>query len=151
MPTLPGRLQLDFIPRSADLAVLVLRVALGTQMLLAHGWGKLASFAELSKNFPDPLHVGSTTSLALAIVGEVVCAALVMFGALTRLAALGLIVTMTVAFVGVHGGKLTGEGNGELAFVYLVGFLAVYIAGPGRYSLDARLGWPAPSSAAGRS
>jgi putative oxidoreductase len=139
MPSIITRLKLDFLPRNPDIALALLRVMLGTQMLLAHGWGKLAGYSELSGKFPDPLHVGSATSLALAIVGEVLCSALIMVGAFTRPAALGLMITMLVALFGVHGGKLTGEGNGELAFVYLVGFTAIFIAGAGRYSIDARL------------
>jgi putative oxidoreductase len=48
-------------------------------------------------------------------------------------------VTMSVAFFWVHGGKLVGEGNGELAFMYLIGFLTIFIAGPGRFSVDSKL------------
>jgi len=43
---------------------------------------------------------------------------------------------MAVAFFAVHGGALTGEGNGEMAFIYMAGFVALLIAGPGRYSFD---------------
>jgi putative oxidoreductase len=52
------------------------------------------------------------------------------------LAALPLVVTMAVAFFGIHGGTLVGEGNGEMAFIYLAGFAALFIAGPGRFSFD---------------
>ena len=41
-----------------------------------------------------------------------------------------------LAFLVVHGGALTGEGSGEMAFVYMAGFVALLIAGPGRHSLD---------------
>jgi putative oxidoreductase len=132
-------LQLDVLPKCPDAAILVLRVALGVQMLTAHGWGKLVSFSEKAAQFPDPLHVGNTTSAALAIAGEVVCSVLLVLGLFTRPAAIGSLITMTVAFLLVHGGKLSGEGNGELAFLYLIGFLAILIAGPGRFSLDATL------------
>jgi uncharacterized membrane protein YphA (DoxX/SURF4 family) len=33
-----------------------------------------------------------------------------------------------------------GPESGELAFLYLAGFVGVLIAGPGRFSLDAVLG-----------
>ena len=144
-------LQLDFLPKNADLALLLLRVALGAQMLTAHGWGKLMSFSENAANFPDPLHVGHTTSAALAIVGEVVCSILLILGLFTRPAAIGSAITMTVAFLLIHGGKLRGENNGELAFLYLIGFLAILIAGPGRFSLDDVLrGSPRAKAAEGR-
>ena len=117
----------------------MLRIALGVQMLIGHGWGKLMSFSEKAATFPDPLGVGHSTSMALAIFGEVVCMALLIAGAFTRLAALGGAVTMAVAFVLVHGGKLTGANSGEMAFLYLVGFVAIFIAGGGCFAVDAKL------------
>jgi putative oxidoreductase len=132
-------LQLAFIPQSVDLALLVLRVSLGGQMILAHGWGKLASFPEMAAAFPDPLHIGHTTSAALAITGEVLCSLLIALGFFTRPAAIGAIITMSVAFVLIHGAKLVGEHNGELAFLYLVGFVTIFLAGPGRFSIDSKL------------
>ena len=134
------RLQLDFIPTSTSLAILLLRVALGTQMLTAHGWLKLMSFSEQAAAFPDPLGVGHTTSMALAVFGEVVCSALLIVGAFTRLAALGGAITMAVAFFLVHGGKLSGANSGEMAFLYLVGFVAIFLTGPGLFALDTKLG-----------
>ena len=47
---------------------------------------------------------------------------------------------MAVAFSFAHGGALSGPRNGELAFVFLAAFIAVFLAGAGRYSLDARRG-----------
>jgi putative oxidoreductase len=132
-------LQLSFLPSSVDLGLLVLRVAFAGQLIFGHGWGKLASFSEKAANFPDPLGVGNTTSAVLAVLGEVVCSVLIFFGLFTRLAAIGAMVTMSVAFFWVHGGKLVGEGNGELAFMYLIGFLTIFIAGPGRFSVDSKL------------
>lgn len=134
------RLQLDLVPTSINCAILLLRVALGVQMLLAHGWPKLMTFSEKAATFPDPLGVGHATSLALAVFGEVVCSALLIVGAFTRLAALSGAVTMSVAFFLVHGGKLAGDGNGEMAFLYLVGFVAIFLTGPGLFALDTKLG-----------
>ena len=134
------RLQLDLVPTSTSLAILLLRVALGAQMLIGHGWPKLMTFSEKAATFPDPLGVGHTTSMALAVFGEVVCSALLIVGAFTRLAALSGAVTMSVAFFLVHGGKLMGEGNGEMAFLYLVGFAAIFLTGPGLFALDTKLG-----------
>ncbi len=119
-----------------NLGLLVLRVWLGLTMLLFHGWVKVANHATLSQGFPDPLGVGTALSLNLAIFAELLCALLLVVGLAARFAALSLVVTMAVAFFMVHGGALTGEGNGELAFIYLGGFVALFLAGPGRYSLD---------------
>lgn len=133
-------LQFNFIPRSPDFALLVLRVWLGGSMLVLHGWGKVTGFGGMSSRFADPFGLGQTTSLVLAIFGEVVCAALLAFGLATRFAALVLAIIMTTAFTVAHGTKLSGAGNGELAYVYLAGFVAIFIAGPGRFSVDRKLG-----------
>lgn len=119
-----------------DLGLLALRLWLGLSMLILHGWGKLRGFAEASESFPDPLGVGSAVSLGLAVFAEVVCAALLAVGLATRLALIPLIITMGVAFFVVHGGALTGERSGEMAFIYLGGFVALLLTGPGRFSVD---------------
>ena len=46
-----------------------------------------------------------------------------------------MIFTMCVAFFMAHGGSIA---QGELAFVYLVVFVLLFFAGPGRFSVD---GW----------
>ena len=56
-------------------------------------------------------------------------------GGLSRLAVLPMISTMCVAFFMAHGGSIA---QGELAFVYLVVFVLLFFAGPGRFSVD---GW----------
>ena len=133
-------LTLDFLPKSADLALLVLRLGFGLSLLLLHGWGKVMKFSELSGKFPDPLGVGPTASLALAIVAEVLCAALIVVGACTRLAALVASINVGVAFFLVHGMKLRGPGNGEDALIYLTAFVVLLLAGGGRFSVDGRKG-----------
>lgn len=133
--------QLNFIPVSRDLGLLVLRVWLGLALLLLHGLGKLQGFATLSAEFPDPLGIGSQASLGLAVAAEVAGTALLVLGLFTRPAAAALAATMGVAFFIVHKGSLAaGPGSGELAFVYLAGFTTLLIAGAGRFSLDAKLG-----------
>ena len=119
-------LHLNFLPRSSDAALLTLRLWHGTSLLMLHGWGKLG--------------LGKTTSLLLAIFGEVICSVLLILGLYTRAAALGSALTMATAFWFAHGGKLKGAGNGELAFIFLGVFAALFIAGAGRFSLDAKLG-----------
>jgi putative oxidoreductase len=133
-------LQLDFLPRSSDLALLLLRLIFGGAMLVLHGWGKLMNFSKMSATFADPLGVGTSTSLVLAIIGEVLAPALLVVGACTRLAALVCAITMGVAFFIVHSAQLSGPDSGEMSFLYLVPYVALLIAGGGRFSLDAKLG-----------
>lgn len=124
-------------PIMLNLGLLFLRVSLACLMLFAHGLPKLMKFGELSSKFPDPLGVGSTTSLVLAIFAEVACAVLMALGILTRFSAVPLIVTMTVALFVVHADDPWKAK--ELSAVYLAGFISVLLAGGGLFSLDAVL------------
>ena len=133
-------LQLGILPASASAALGVLRVWLGLSMLLLHGWGKLATFAATAAQFPDPLGIGGHASLALTVLAEAFCSALLVLGLFTRLAALVLVIEFSVAFWLVHGHALTGAHSGEPAFLYLAGFVALFLGGAGCCSLDARLG-----------
>jgi len=119
-----------------NVALLALRLWLGLAMLLNHGLGKLTGFGEMSQKFPDLLHIGSPANLALVVFAEFFCSILLVFGLLTRFAGLVLGINMAVAFLIAHGGKLTGEGNGELAFIYLAGYVTLLIAGAGKFSTD---------------
>jgi putative oxidoreductase len=122
--------------KKADSALLVLRLWLGLAIFFNHGLDKLMHFSDKSGKFPDVIGIGSTASLAFAVFAEVFCGAFVTLGLVTRLAALNLAITMLVAFAKVHQWKLTGEHSGELAFLYLAGFVTLFIAGPGRFSAD---------------
>jgi len=119
-----------------DLGLLFLRVSIGAFMLLGHGWPKLANFAAKSAHFPDPLGVGNSLSLSLAIVGEVLAPLLIILGLFTRLATVPLIITMVVAAVVVHGGDPWAKK--EFALLYALPAIALLFTGGGRYSLDAR-------------
>lgn len=129
-------LHLEFVPRSVDGALFVLRVWLGLSMILLHGWGKLNGLLSGTSKFPDILGIGATPALAMAVFAEFLCSLLVIVGLWTRLASLMLVITMSVAFFVAHGAKLSGPGNGELAFVYLAGYVVLLLAGAGKFSVD---------------
>lgn len=113
--------------------LLAVRIIFGL-LLMTHGIQKLGNFGTLAAGaFPDPLGVGSQLSVSLAIFGELFCSIAFIFGFLYRLSMIPMIVTMLVAFVFAHKGSVT---EGELAFVYLIVFLFLYAAGPGKYALD---------------
>ncbi len=42
-------------------------------LLFSHGIAKWSNFDTMSTMFPDPLGIGSSASLSLAIFGEVIC------------------------------------------------------------------------------
>jgi len=103
-------------------------------MLLQHGWPKLSGFADKMDSFPDPLGVGSTVSLTLAVSGEFFASLLLVLGLGTRAAAVPFAITMLVAALIVHGGDPLGDK--ELALMYAAGGLTLLLTGPGRWSLD---------------
>lgn len=134
-------LHFNFIPRSADLGLLVLRVWFGGLMLWLHGLFKLQNFSTMTGQFPDPFGIGTTGTVVLVLFAEVVCAGLVVLGAFTRFAALVLTFNMAMAFYIGHGAKLTGlGGDGEMPFLFLGAYLTLFFTGAGRLSLDAKLG-----------
>lgn len=129
-------LQLSFLPQSVDLGLLLLRLVLGLTMLFNHGLAKLKGFSTIAPKFLPVLGSGEI-GLALAVFAEVGCAGLLVLGLFTRFAALALSITMAVAFFVVHKASLeTGPGSGELALLYLVGFLTIVFAGAGKFSAD---------------
>ena len=97
-----------------SLLILALRILFGI-LLMSHGVQKWANYDVMSGSFPDP---------SMAFI----------FGFLYRLAMLPMIFTMCIAFFVVHGSDPFAVK--ELAFIYLVVFILLYIAGPGKFSLD---------------
>ena len=124
----------DSFPTS--LGLLVLRVWLGGTLLLNHGVGKLTSFSSISGGFPDPFGIGHVASFSLVVFAEVVAAGLLVLGLVTRFAALVAGINLGVAFVYAHKMSLSGGHSGELAFIYLAGFVTLFLAGGGSISLD---------------
>ena len=120
-----------------SLLLLAVRIIFGI-LLMNHGIQKWSSFQELSTVFPDPLGIGSPLSLGLAIFGELVCSMAFIIGFLYRLAMIPMIFTMIVAFFVIHANDVFAVK--ELAFIYLVVFVLMYIAGPGKFSIDYFIG-----------
>jgi putative oxidoreductase len=119
-----------------SLGLLVLRLWLGLAMFFNHGMDKLAHFGTYAAKFPDPLHIGATPGLALVTFAETGGALLLALGLLTRFAALTLVVDLAVAVFMVH---KAASGGGELAFIYLAGYVALLISGGGNCSVDKAL------------
>jgi putative oxidoreductase len=131
-------LELSWIPHSVDLALLVLRVWLGTSLFLKHGLGKLLGYSVMVASFPDPLHIGAHASLLISLVSDGICSILVILGLATRWSALIIFVNVFVAWATVVHFQFFGRAAtaGEFIFLYLGGFLSIFLAGPGRFSLD---------------
>jgi putative oxidoreductase len=121
-------------PKNINLTLLLLRLTVGAFML-THGLGKfLTLFGDAPIHFRDPIGVGVTASLALAVFSEVFCSIFLMIGFVTRLSAIPLLITMLVATFIVHAND--GFGKQELPLLYAITYLVIAITGAGKYSVD---------------
>lgn len=131
---------LGFLPSCTDSGLLVLRVVVCLSLFLKHGTEKLFGFSQMSAHFPSILHLG-IFGLVFATLGDGICSLLILFGLATRWASLICLVNILAAWALVHHFLFFGRGgdHGELIVLYLAAFFAIFIAGPGRFSLDALL------------
>ena len=102
-------------------------------LFFMHGLDKLTNFDQLSSTYPSVFGFGSYMTLILSVFTEFCCSLFLIFGLLTRLILLPMIVSMSVAFFVIHDSMMP---DGELSLIYLIIFLGLYLTGPGRYSLD---------------
>lgn len=122
----------SFRGNGVSLLILALRLFFGI-LFFTHGLDKLANFNELLPNFPDVLGFGSYMSLMVSIFCEFCCSLFLIAGLLVRLTVIPMMIAMAVAFFDVHDGMFP---EGELALIYLIMFIILYITGPGKFSID---------------
>lgn len=118
--------------RVVSFILLAVRVFFGV-LFFIHGLDKMMNFSTLSETFPSVLGFGSYMSLMLAIFCEFCGSLFLIAGLLQRLMLIPMIISMGVAFFDVHDALLP---EGELALIYLIVFVILFVTGPGRYSLD---------------
>lgn len=117
-----------------DFALMVLRLAVGI-LMLTHGLGKFPRlFGEGPIQFSDPIGIGATASLILAIFSEVLCSILLIFGLGTRLAVVPLLITMLVAALIHHTDDPFRKQ--ELPLLYASIFFFIGLTGAGKISID---------------
>lgn len=122
--------------RYANLALLVLRLFVGGMMLM-HGIAKIQNFSALREGFPDPIGWGVGLSLVMIILVEVGGSLMILTGLLTRFAVIPLIFAMIMAMT-TH--PDTSLGGIELPLLYLGMYVVIFIAGPGKCSIDYLIG-----------
>jgi len=124
-------------PSLQDVGLTLVRVGFGLSLALAHGLGKLSHPDQFVNGlthggFPAPALLGW-----VAILSEFAGGLLLALGLFARPAAAFVIGTLGVAAFHVH--ATDPYQKKELALAYVVIGLAILIAGPGRFSLDALL------------
>jgi putative oxidoreductase len=80
----------------------------------------------------------------LAALAEFVGGIAILFGFLTGIASIALIINMIVAIALVHGkhGFFGTEGGFEYNLALITMLVALILSGPGALSVDRRIGWP---------
>ncbi len=121
----------------SDFALLILRLALGT-VFLFHGLPKKGLW---SAQPSDQLPAGLLTRLRILSIAEPAGALGLIFGLLTQLAGLGLVIVMVgaITFLRTKAHRKFKEANApgwEFEFMLLVVALALAILGGGKYALD---------------
>jgi putative oxidoreductase len=124
------------LPNQVSLAVLVLRLSFGF-LMIPHGFDKLQEFLAGNHDFPDPLHVSPVISHGLTVFAEFFCSILLILGLLTRPALIFLIGCMGIITFSIHGSDPLGDK--EHALLYLYTYLAIFLTGAGKYSIDAKV------------
>lgn len=120
--------------RSLDIVLLILRVGIAG-LMLSHGLLKLNMLLSGGTiQFPDPIGVGATASLMLAVFAEVFCSLLLLIGLAVRLAVIPLIITMIIAIFVIHGND--GLKEQEAGLHYLLAYLVLFFTGGGAISID---------------
>lgn len=121
----------------ANWGLFFLRVGVGANMIISHGWGKLMRLGNSPVQFADPFGLGPAVTLYFAVLAEVFCSLALIFGIFTRLATIPLIITMATAMLIIHADDPWQRQ--EFAMMFLIPFITLLLAGPGRFSLDAIL------------
>ena len=123
-------------PIAGDLGLLLLRVFTGA-LLIHHGYEKLANIENFADAFVRPLHLPFPILLSyVAAFSEVIGSWLLITGLLTRMGALAVAGTISVA---IYHAIVTAGFNIyllELLGLYFAAAVAVLASGPGLFSID---------------
>ena len=116
-----------------DIGLAFFRISVSV-MMITHGLPKFQKLISGNFEFGNPIGIGATPSLFLAVLGEFICPLLIILGYKTRLFSIPTAITMAVAAFIVHAPDPFG--TKEHALLYLVAFITIALVGPGKFSLD---------------
>lgn len=121
-----------FRGKGVSLLILVVRVIFGI-LFFTHGVDKMMNFNSLVDSYPSVFGFGSYMTLMVTIFCEFCCSLFLIAGLLVRIMTVPMIIAMGVAFFDVHDAMMP---EGELALIYFIMFIILFLVGPGRYSID---------------
>ncbi len=114
--------------------LLIIRIG-AASLMLTHGIPKLMQlFSGEPVSFSSVMGMTPELSLLLAVFAEFLCSVFIFLGLFTRLAAIPLIITMSVAAFHIHSDDPFAVK--EKALLFLLIFIFLLITGGGNYSID---------------
>ncbi|WP_288436696.1 DoxX family protein [uncultured Chryseobacterium sp.] len=125
--THPGR-------KITDAALLVFRILLSAELIIAHGLKKIGVGVSEAEQVPNPLHLPEAFNSLFADAANLVFPVCVIFGFFTRIAVLPILaVTLTGYFILHWNDALLVK---DTPFMYSLCYLFLLCMGAGRYSVD---------------
>ena len=122
------------------LPLLLFRASLAS-VFVPSGWGKLHDLAKVTGFFTELGIPAPHLNAVVVAVSELVCGSLLLAGLLSRVAAVPLVVSMTIALITAK--RLDIHGVVDLfavdEFIYIVLAIAVIVLGAGAVSVDGQL------------
>lgn len=109
-------------------------------LMLTHGIPKLMKLINGEMQFADPIGLGPEVSLVLVTFSEAICSILIFLGLGTRLAAIPLIISCSIAAFVQH--RDDPFGPKELLLLYILIYFTLLILGGGKYSVDSLINPP---------
>jgi putative oxidoreductase len=128
-----------------DCALLLLRVLTSLLLFYKHGAEKLFAYQHMYAVFThphplgnfDPIGIGKSYSLWVALFSDGICSVFVMLGLFTRISTIVILMNIMVSFFLVFHG--VNNDHGELILLYTIIMSVIFLAGPGKISLDNHL------------
>lgn len=126
--------KLDWLP------LLLVRLSLAA-VFVPSGWGKLHDLEKVTAFFVELGIPAPHLNAVVVSITELVCGSLLLVGLVSRLAAMPLVVSMTVAIITAKAPDLHGVVDlfSVDEFIYIVMAIVVIVLGPGAVSVDAQL------------
>lgn len=117
-----------------SIALLLLRIVFCGSMIFGHGLGKLNKVLDGNFNFSDPIGIGETPTLILAVFSEFIAPIFILIGFKAKIFSFFPAATMFVAAFIVH--LDDPFSRMEKSLLFLAVFTTFMITGSGKYSVD---------------
>lgn len=112
---------------NTNITLLITRIVFSLSMM-THGYPKLLNLFSDNPSFGNPIGIGEIPTLIIAVLAEFIAPIFIIIGYRTKIFTLLPIVTMVIAAFVVH--LDDPFKRKELALLYLVGFLIIFLMGP---------------------